>query len=73
MVYVPPKKRTIAFSFGAKYKTFRSMYISHTIHLKQVLVSIPGEYKTVFLLRPCILILKVAKKTFEKLSLEALI
>ena len=33
----------------------------------QVLVSTPLEDKAVFLLRPCILILKVAK-TFEKLK-----
>ena len=35
------------------------------------LVLTPREDKAVFLLRPCILILKVTK-TFEKLSFEAL-
>ena len=39
--------------------------------MAQVLVSTPREDKAVILLRPCILILKVAK-TFEKISFEAL-
>ena len=54
-------------NFYCHFNNFSSMLRQ----MPQVLVSTPREDKAVFRLRPCIVLLKVAK-TFEKISLEAL-